>query len=256
MKQKNVISPARDRLLKLYIPGKEVTFEDENGEFSVWLQKINTWQERDAVQKSKISRAPIMALKRDLDNPDRYIYEDLLEKWGYTSREIQIKFFIGPKLQEARDSAEARIAYEDEWKNDDYLNTLQEAWNGGLAERFTLDQDDVEAKRVFSELYRYTQQVDSAVEHEEKELIASYSDYSDEKVYEKAIDFLIEREADAVQIEEFRRWQMFYAARSIDDHDEMFFVERSDLDAIDPSVYERLVQEYIDMIFEGLEGKE
>ena len=252
----SVISPSRKRLMNLYMIGKEVTFEDESGEFSVWLQKINPWQEREAIAKSKIVRAPIMALKRDRLDPDRVQYTDLLVDWGMDNKDAQIAFLISPKVQQARDSAEAKIAFEDQWAKDDYLITLQEAWNSGMADVFALDPEDKEASRIYGELRRYTDQVDAEVEYEANEYALDMQDKDEAKIEQDVLDILIDAEADALQMAEFRRWQMFYAVRNPDDHDALFFEGREDVDVIDPKIFIRLLEEYSEMTVDGLEGKD
>ena len=251
-----VISPARRRLMSLYIPGELVTFEDNEGEFSVWVQRINTWQEKECIQKSKTVRAPIIALKKDKSNPDRIQYEELLIRWGIYNKETRIAFLISPKVQQAQASAEARIAAEDEWADDDYLSTLQNAWNEELMEVYTSDNDNVEAKRVYDELLRYTNQVESAVEHLRKEYTAELEDIDDAEILDRVLDVLIESEADSVQMAEFRRWQIFYATRNPENHDELFFEDKSEVEMIHENVYNRLLDTYLDLSFDSMQGKE
>jgi len=252
----NIIAPVRKRLLNLYVLGEEVSFHDDEGEFSVWIQKINSWQDRDAIQKSKVVRAPIIALIKDKANPDRLAYIDLLSEWDFDTKETQIQFLISPKVQQARESAEARIASEDEWAKDDYLITLQEAWVSGLSDTYALNPDDKEANRIYLELRRYTDLVDSAVEHEANEYALDMEDKSEEAIQDQIVTKLIEHEADVVQMAEYHRWCIFYAIRNIDDHDELFFETREEIDYLDQSVYNRLLEAYLELEIAGMEGKD
>jgi len=255
-KAKAIIAPVRARLLNLYITGREVVFEDEQGEFSVWLQKINSWQEREAINQSKVVRAPIVALKRDKLNPDRLNYYELLSDWGIDNKDAQIAFLISPKVQQARESAEARIAFEDEWSKDDYLTTLQQSWVNGLAEKYALDPEDKDCLRVRGELERYTELVEAAVDYEAKEYTLDLQEKDEAVIESQVLDLLIDAEADSLQIAEFRKWQIFYATRDVDDHEQLFFDSKQDVDALDPKVYDKLLENYIDLSIDGIEGKD
>jgi len=222
----------------------------------VWLQKINSWQDRDAIQKSKIVRAPIIALIKDKENPDRLAYIDLLSEWSFDEKESQIQFLISPKVQQARESAEARIAFEDVWAKDDYLITLQEAWINGMDEQYALDPEDKEAGRIYKELPRHTDQVNSAVEHEARQYVLDVEDKSDEDIQEQVLVKLIEHEADVVQMAEYRNWCVYYATRTVEDHDILFFEDRTEIDFLDQKVFNRLLEKYLELEIESLEGKD
>lgn len=251
-----VISPLRKRLLNLRTVGKEVTFTDERGDFSIWLQRITDGQRTEAIRKSKGVIAPILALKKDLDHPDVQDYRDLIESWQLNSKEAQVDILISPKVKEAQESAEARIAFEDEWAKEDYLISLQEAWNEGLDKAYALDPEDPEASRVFKELKRYTEIVNSAVEHETKEYREDMMRKSDEEIEEKMLLLLIENEANVSQMDEFEHWVIFFAARDPEDHDTLLFESREDISALDTTDFNKLKEVYREITFEGLEGKD
>lgn len=252
----DVIAPNRKRLMNLYVIGREKEFEDDQGKFSIWIQKLNKWQDREAIQKSKAARGPILALKNNKDDPDRQAYVDLLETWGIGDREALIAFLISPKLHEATLSAEARVAAEDEWKKDDYLSALQEAWNDVMAEKYALNPEDKEALRVYDALVKYTEQVESMVEGDRKELTLEYEDKSDEEIKDKVLEVLIDHEADSVQIAEYRKWCVFYAMREVDNHDQYFLGSREEVDLLEEPTYDDILEEYLDLEIDGLTGKE
>ena len=78
----------------------------------------------------------------------------------------------------------------------------------------------------------------------------------DAVIEEQVINLLIDAEADAAQMAEFRKWQIFYATRTVEDHDVQFFEFKQEADTVAPKVYERLLETYIDISIDGMEGKD
>ena len=252
----NVIAPTRKRLLNLHKRGQEVVFEDAEGPFSIWVQRIDPWEENQAIMQSKVPKAPIMALKRNPLDPGRLAYHDLMERWGLNDRDTQITFLISPKVQQAQASAEARIAAEDEWAKEDYLISLQESFNDTLQAVLVDNPEDEDAMRVINELTRYTEQVEAAVAYDEGELRAEMQNEDDAVIEEKVLQQLIEAEANAVQMNEFRKWRLFYSLRNPDNHDELLLESRDDLEHMDEKDIDKLMEAYLDVSFDGIEGKD
>lgn len=251
----NVIAPLRARLINLYNIGKEIQLSDDEGEFTVWVQRITDAQENEAVKKSKIVRAPIVALKRDKTNPERLEYLETLEDWHLADIDSMINILINPKVQEALESNMSRIAEEDEWAKDDYLITLQEAYNSGMKELHLLEPDDKEAARIHDELMRYTKQVEDATEHDRKEYTLEMLEKDPAVIQDQVIDIVINSTANAVQQEEFYRWQVYFSVRDPQDHNKLVFASREDIDLLSQENYQKLRDAYDDIKIEGLEGK-
>ena len=98
--------------------------------------------------------------------------------------------------------------------------------------------------------------VTDAVEHEAEEYRLDMRTKNPSDVRDKVVELLIDTEADAVQMNEYRKWQIFYACRIVSDHDQLTFESAEDLGVIDTSLYEQLKEAYLDISFEGLEGKD
>lgn len=258
--RKSVIAPKRRRLTDLYVTGKELEFNDgqDDEPIKVWLSKISPLENRDAADTASSVRAGILALKNSPDTDDRRlaVYKEQLEDLGLVDRETMIDYIIAPEVQKALASAEAKIAEEEEWSKDDYLSSLQKAWNDGLSDKFAAEDDNEEAQRVYDELKRYTEQVVAEVEQEREYLRDSWVSSSDSELYEECLSKTIDAEADFAWVNEYSRWQLFYAVRDPEDHKERYFEIREEIDALDPKVLNTLLAEYRELTVDPQEGKD
>ena len=254
--KKVVIAPLKERLKKLYEVGKLVTFTDEAGDFSIWLQKISPIQDKEAGRASLAPRAKVLALLKEKDNPERLMYDDLLESWGLSDRDSRIRFIISPEIQKAQLTAEAQVAAEKDWSENDYLDSLQEAWNSGLRERYSEDPNDEEACKVYDILLRYTEQVEKLVNKEIEELSEAYASRDDGYIKDKLIDLLIEHRAGQEQLAEYNQWLVYYAARNHENNDEFFFDNKDEPLELGKELYARLLEEYNEMTIDPIEGKD
>ena len=259
---KEVIAPTRRRLTDLYVVGKELSFndvQDEDGEpIKVWLSKLSPVQQRDAADNATGARAKLLALKQNPDSDPRQVavFVEQLEDLGVKDRESKIEFLMAPKLAEARASAEARIGSEGKWAEDDYLNALQKAWNDGLNEKFATNSDDEEAKRVYDELVKFTEEVNDAVDEDRENIALEFTHFSDDELSKKVLERAIDAEADFAWVNEFSRWQAFYAVREIDDHKQQYFVDRQEIDELDAKILNEILTEYNKMTVDPTEGKD
>jgi hypothetical protein len=259
-KGKNVIAPKRRRLTDLYVVGKEVVFDDGvEGEepITVWLSKISPLENRDSADTASSVRAKILSLKNAPDADERLlaVYKEQLEDLGVKDHDSMVEFLISPKVQEAFLSVESRLSEEEPWVTDNYLNSLQQAWNDGLAEKYAIDDEHEDALRVYNELKRFTDLVVAEVEEEKENLAAEYDHESDEDLYRLCLERTIDAEADFAWVNEFSRWQIFYAVREPDNHKQRYFEMREEVDALDVVVLNKLLAEYRELTVDPQEGK-
>ena len=256
-KSAGVIAKRAPSLTDLFKVGEEVVFNDGVNEVTVWVQKLTQSETKEAAEKSRPFKSTINSIKRLRDDdPRKLVYYDQVESAGLDSRDDWIRFLISSKLQEAQMSAEARVAAEDEWAKDDYLRGLEDAWLDGLDEAYAADPDDEQASRVFSELRRYSQTVEREVDAAREELINEIDDLPDEELLRRCINKYIEDISDRAMINEFRAWQIYLGTRKVDNHDELYFSDRSDIDKLVESVYNKLENVYLNLGIDGIEGKD
>lgn len=260
-KGKGVLAPKRRRLTDLYVVGKEVEFDDGvEGEepIKVWLSKISPLENRDSADTASSVRAKILSLKHSPEADTRLlsVYKEQLEDLGVEDRDSMIEFLVSPKVQEAFLSVESRLSEEEPWSKDDYLKSLQNAWNDGLSEKYAINDEDEDAQRVYKELKRFTDLVVAEVEEEKENLKAEYESESDAELYQLCLERTIDAEADFAWVNEFSRWQIFYAVRDPDDHKQRYFESRDEVDALDAQVLNTLLAEYRELTVDPQEGKD
>ena len=255
----NVIKlPQNRRLSDLYVTGEEVEFDDGDGPaLKVWVQKLTPAEIQKAIEAARPAKSKVSTIKRkDNDSPEKWAFYDQIEAAEMYEPIDLILFLIQPKLNEFRISTESKIADEDEWSKDDYLEGLQEAWREELYERYLEDPEDPEAKRVFDELMRFQEKVDADVEAEEKEMIyeLQHLDYS--TLADRVVNKLIDDKGDQALVDEFRKYQLYLSVREADDHNKRYFQSREEIDTLPAVVYNKLQMAYIDISVDSLEGKD
>ena len=263
-----VIAPKRRRLTDLYLTGQELTINDDSGEdpIEIYMSKISPIEQRDAADNATKARAGVLVIKNSPNAAaDRLIYEDQLYDLGLDSREGWVEFLGAEKIQQAELSAEERLGSEGEWAENDYLKSLQEAWNDGLRDKWianaAIDEDsdeepDEEANKIYDELKRFTDLVREEMVGEVEAIHAEYEHKSDDDLKRDVVNRIIESEADFAWLNEFAHWQLFYAVRESDDHKQRYFESREEVDALDNRILTELIAKYREMTVEGVEGKD
>lgn len=257
----SVIAPKRRRLSDLFVVGKELEFDDGQGDpIKIWIQKLTQGETQQAVEAARPAKTKITAIKRlPEDHPAKLRYLDELESEGFDDEESLISYLIQNKLEEARLSAEAKIAAEDEWAKDDYLIGLQSAWNEELEEIWIKRDEDADlesADRVYEELRRYTDQVEKEIESAKQELIYEYDDLSLQALQRKAVNKLIEDHGDNALLAAFRKQQIFFATRTAEDHSQLYFESVNEIDKLPTPIHSKILITYLEMSVDNIEGKE
>lgn len=249
-----VLARVRQQVKRIYEVGKEVPLTDD---LTLWIQKLTPAEEKEAVSHSYVPRAKILSLlNADPDDAGLLEFIDTMEQLGLSDRETQINFLISQDVQRAQISQEFKIAAEKEWSENDYLLTLQGAWNDGVKDKYDLDNNDEEGARIFKELKRYTEQVQKAVEHERQNLYDLMSDKSDEELQKRIVKMFVEHAAGQAQITEYHAWAIYMATRLVEDHNVRFFESRDEVETYGKELYPKLLDAFLELSIDGLEGKD
>lgn len=223
----------------------------------VWISKISQLEERECGNKASRARGALQAIARQpLDHSDWDEYKFRISDYDMDGRDTQILFLISTELDEFKLSAREKLASADEWAKDDYLISLEQAWEASLREAFIQDATDPEAKRVFDALKKFMEEIEKESEAEKINLIESYYDDTDEEVLHKTLKKLVEIESNISFVNEFRNWQVYYSVRDIDDHSERYFESREDLDTIDDIILNDLKDAFLMLSVDSIEGKD
>lgn len=251
---KEVLARTREQVKRLYEVGREIPLTDE---ITLWVKKLTPAEDKEAISHSYGPRAKILSLLgASKDDSGLLEFIDTMESLGLGEREAQVNFLIAQDVQKAMQSQEYKIAAEKEWSENDYLITLQAAWNDGIQDRYNLDNEDEEAARIFNELKRYTEQVQKAVERDREDLYDRMNDKSDAELQDKILKLFIEHAAGNAQMVEYHAWCIYLATRLKDDHSVKFFESRDEVDTYGEEFYEKLLQTYLELTIDSLEGKD
>lgn len=246
------------RLEDLYILGREVKLDDGGGEpVVVWLQKLNPMDQEKALRRANAARAQVLMARRNRSCEEwQEAYSDM-EDLG--SREALIEYIIADDLAKARESAEAELAFSEEWAKDDYLQGLQDAWNDPekpLSDEYAMDPEHPEAKRVFLEMKRFEEQVQAKIQPELDRLTKDYAALEDEDLHDRATDRMMEMKAGLAWLKEYRTCEIWLATRDPESHRQYYFGGREMVDVLAGEVFERLSSEYQKLIVGAAEGKD
>lgn len=242
-------------LSELFVRGRLHTIVDEEAEAqaTVFLKKLNLTESELAVRKAAAARSVVLSAAKD---PESEAYKDALADAKDTSRDALIDFIIGEELARARESAAAELGAQPEWSDDQFLQGLNDAWTGGLKDVYIEDPEDVEAKRVFEHLQRYTDEVDNAVEGTAASLRLDYAQTTDEELWDKAVKQFLKNRGDLVWVDVYRKWEIAIAVRDPDDHKKRLFGDASDLDDLETEALLSLMRAYRELSVEPAEGKD
>ncbi len=245
------------KLSDLYVLGGEVEIDDGTGDpITVWVQKLTPLQQEKTLRRANGARSSVLSVRKlPADAEERLVYQHELEAIS-RDRDAMIDYLIGEKLGLAYQVEEARLAEEDEWKKDGYLQGLSDAWNDTLRERYALDPEDPEAKRNFEEQKRFADAVEKTVDGERKALAKDYADKTDEKLEEEVLDKVLESAADLEWLKEYRKCEVWFFTRTLEDHSVLYFEKREEVDELALETFGVLLEGYNNLRVDVLEGKD
>ena len=248
--------PKVKKLGDLFIRGVECTVTDGDDSVEVWIQKLNPLQQDKALRRANGARAKVLSVrKRDEEDLDRLSYtheaEEILE-----DRDTAIDYLLSEKLGTIYQVREAELAFEKEWSEENYLQGLRDAWEDGLNDAYAIDQEDEDAQRVFNELKRFAETVEKSVQGERESLAKGLESKTDDEIQTLVINKVIEAAADLEWLKEFRKSEIFFAVREIDNHNKPYFEKREDVDDLEIEVFGQLTQAYNAMRVDVVEGKD
>lgn len=254
--------PKTRSLKDLYVVGKELELDDGQGSVTVWLQKLNPVDHETALRKANSRRARTLAMSRmpkDSEEREEYMNQ-LFDIAG--DRDQTINFLAQERISERYSAIEAEIAAEDEWSKDDYIQGLKDAWDAELYEVYVTtsesERDDekyLEAERVHSELARFTDQVAKIIDGELDSLRKDFEEFTEEKLIEKAVNKLIESQANMNWLIEMRKSEIWLGTRD-NKNRERLFKERSEVDELPSEVIGALINGFNELNVDSTEGKD
>lgn len=250
---------SKRRLTDLYKVGREFTLDDGSGEpITVWLEKLNTVDHAEAARRADARRSRALASCRNKDSDE---YQAILAMvYDVGDVDALIEYLVREHRAKISPQREAKIAAEDEWKEDNYLQGLQDDWAGtddtpGLNVRYIEDPEDLEAKRVFLELKRFADQVKEDIEDECESVRYHCGQMSREELEAEIAESLIKLQGSTVWVDEFYRCQILFGVREAEDHKKRYFENRAEVDLLASETFFALRKALEDLSVGVIEGK-
>lgn len=241
-------------LRDLYVKGTLHSVEDDTGEsVDVYLKKLNTTENEEAVRRANAARATILAGAADNDSD---IYLSALSDAMDATRETLVDYLIAEEAGKRRESVEAEISHNPEWSDNDLLQGLSDAWRGGLAEQYKEDPENPEAKSVFEKLKQFAEEVEAVMDGEIASLRRNWEEADIALLQRKAVDVLLKIKADLTWVEEYRKSELFLGVRDPDNIREQYFEDRRELDELETPVLLDLLRAYREFVTDPQEGKD
>lgn len=243
------------RLTDLWVVGRELTLDDGEGEpITVWLQKINAIESSEATRRCDAARARMLASRNSDDDEWQSMVTTVREYAGGDKARI-VGFLVLDKRNELERVAEAKLANEEEWSKDNYIQGLMDAWRDDLERRWLADNDDTEAANCKAELDRFAKEVADDVDSEVSLLTDAWGEEPSGQLEERMAQKLIEVDAGQAWMVELWACQIYFGTREVDNHKQRYFMSRDEVDTLAPRTYEALRQAYADLEVDVAEGK-
>jgi hypothetical protein len=240
-------------LADLYVRGTSFTLDDGEGEVVVWLQKLNPVERSAALKAADAARSRVLSMKR---SPDSEEYQQMASDVLRASKEALVSLLVATERARITPLAFAEVADLAEWKDDNYLSGLQDAWAEDLSKRFEENPEDAEAKVAHDALEKYADAVEEKVDDELSVFTDGIETMPDEEIEEMAIQQSLKTSGDVAWLSEFYRQEVFYAVRDPDNHKSKMFTTRSEVDDLQGEVFSALTDAIHALSVDPTEGKD
>lgn len=248
---------ATRRLSDLMQVGKEVTFGDEAGDdtVTVFLRKLTPIDLQAAIKHANAARS--RARTRYL-NPESDDYLSAVTSAETMGRDTAIDFLVSINAGELVAKHEAQVSNEDEWTKDSYLEGLQDSWvelESVYFEHEPGDPEREEAERVFTELKRYSEQIESSLQAELDDIRDVFEEREDDWLFVEAAKRSMESDCEQAWLTAYRESEIFYGVREPKDHNKRYFVDFEEVRNLSAAMVNRILQEFHELNVDPVEGK-
>jgi hypothetical protein len=244
--------PKHRRLTDLYVRGKDVTFDDGEGEeITVYVKKLNPVSHEKAMRSANAARSRTLALRGQRDTDDFHAMWAEVEDYQFDDL---LNYIVLEESSKREPAVEAELAGEEEWAKEDYLQGLRDAWQEGLDERYATDPTDADAKACFDELQRFMKQVTDVMEGEADKIRADFEHKPIDVLRDNVFERVIGMQASLAWLAEYRRQEVFHGTFE-PDRKTRYFTSRAEVDEIPAEVYVVLTTTYREISVDPTEGK-
>lgn len=246
------------RLGDLYVKGESLTIDDGLGDpITVWIQKPNPVQHEAIIRSANSARAQVLL---ELKNKEGDIYLSALDEIDtqYPTLDTLITFLVETDMSEKKQKIEAELLFdkESEWAEDNYLQGLYDLWNDKMKDRYFSEEEDEEATKIFQELKRFSEEVEKSLDGYRKKARSDYELMGEDRVLDRVIEKHIKSIGTQAWFAAYRRSQILFATREIDDHSKFYFEDIEEVRSLAIEVIQPLVAKIEEISVDPMEGKD
>jgi hypothetical protein len=243
------------RLTDLWVVGRELSLDDGSGEpIKIWIQKLNPVEAGETTRRCDAVRAKLLAARHERSGVTYQAVQAVVMDIGNDVARIADILLAEDRVRLVN-STEARMANEEEWSKNNYLQGLRDAWTDGVERRWLEDKTDPEADRVFTEINRFTEAVGELVDAEMDVMREAMMTRPLLELQDDLVQRLLELDSNQAWVEELRRCEIYYGTRETGDHRRRCFADRDEVDDLSPTTYQRLRAAFENLEVDVLEGK-
>lgn len=247
----------RRRLSDLYSRGKVFPVLDENGNeaLRVYVRKMTPADAEVSYLKASARRAAVLSLGKEETASEMVI--TLQGQLDMFTRDNLVEWRTTAALVERRPEAEAEVAFQDEWADENYLFSLQErVTQPDFQAKVEETPDDPEVIRIKAELERYEVAVEDKMKVIEGDVRYEFEQHSEAQLRKAILDTMIQAQADSTWLAEFQRCQVWKCIFDAEKHDDPYFASREEVDQVQIEVLQQLFQFIDEVHVADSEGKD
>jgi len=245
---------SRQDLEDLYHTGGEYDVSPNgDGSAMVYVRKMGPTQQGVAVREANAERIKVSLAMKDETHPLRLaIMEDL----GKLTREQKVEQLAMTAVAEERSKAEQELSEEEGWLEDGRLQSLVDAWEGGLMEDYLSGEDtrSDESVRVFEEMKQFTDAVDTRIQTALDAERRRYEELSDSRIDKKMIEAQIDYDASMGWMRVYRMYQIMYGVHDSEER-KRIFNSIEEVESVSTELFAKLVEAVLDLNIPTIEVK-
>ncbi len=238
----------------------------------VWVAKLQLADHKAAVRRADAAKAQVLIGARNRDGEEWTAALGMVDELCGDDRNLMIDFVVADELAQRQEAIGAEVEGEEvdgedgpepsEWKKDNYLQGLYDAWNGAdgdeadsMKVRYAQNPEDPEAKRIFDEMARFISVVDERMKEERLRLAAEIGELDDDSLRWKIAELHMESRSNQAWFDEFNRARTFLALRKADKHTAYYLQSIDHVDQLHPTISEAVIAAVEEMAIDVTEGK-
>lgn len=209
------MSFARAALQDLFIRDARVEIPrppDEEGNVQepiiFYARKMNPLQQEGASRKASAAQIHMRRLQSRPDDEDYIVVDDAVDEIEDLSR-----FIAEVEVARERDKAEQELAEEDEWSEDNFYQSLIDAWTPERKRDFSENAEEdrqPETRKIWADLKRFNDELEALLKQRRTKRMAEVEEMPVAEQRKIAFKFLLEQQCNTEWLRVFNVWRIIH----------------------------------------------